>query len=700
MKNIVAVIPVLNEEATIETIIHQLRLQGIETICVVDNGSSDRTPFLAAQAGATVLHESRRGYGQACLRGIRSPQVAQAEWILFCDGDGSDDLSDLPKLLSLRSQYDFILGNRRSTASGRSQLTPIQNFGNWLATRLIHLGWGYAYEDLGPLRLIRRQTLEQFAMTNRDFGWTVEMQAKAAEHWQQNSLRICEQPVNYLPRQGGQSKISGTVRGSVKAGQVILATLAKLYWQKTGQVFWQRWQAFVRQKSMQQILLGAIALLMLVGSIWAVPNGDFLNDPNAVPHFWVAMGLMSIGFLASHSLSKVNRYWFWGLAIAPRLLLLAMYPGDDIWRYLWEGHLQNHGFNPYLLAPDADVLNHLRFDWWSKINHPDHAAIYPPVTQLGFRVLAALSPSVLLFKSAFVVADLGICRLLSCRFGYKASLIYAWNPLVIYSFAGGGHYDSWFLLALVAAWLNWDSPHSETEGKRRSPPNKLTLAKFKSVLWLGLSIATKWMSLPVLGFLAWRQVHSADISSTDEQTSHWRFKNWGKAIALLLLGILPFLIAALPFCQGWSCPVVPITSPFVSYGRSASLIPQWVTYLWPASVKLNWIYAVPLFISLLWGLRKFKSVGRFTEHYLITLMLLSPIIHAWYFTWLVPFAVSSRNWGIQLISISAFIYFALPYQLALGMESWSLSYWQQSILWGPFLLGLFLFGIQRQKNHN
>lgn len=715
MKDIVAIIPVLNEEATIATVIRQLQSHGLEHICVVDNGSGDRTPVLAEEAGATVLHEPQRGYGQACLRGIDSTLATEADWILFCDGDGSDDLSDLPNLLALRSEYDFILGNRRGTEAGRSQLTPVQNFGNWLATRLIRLGWGFRFEDLGPLRLIRRESLEQLAMANQDFGWTVEMQAKAADHHRKSGLRICERSVNYLPRQGGQSKISGTIRGSIKAGRAILGTLASLYWQKTG-------QAFFHHKFIQRILFVITASLIIIGSILAVPHGDFLNDVEAVPNFWIAMDLMCIGFVLSSALVKVNSYWFWGLAIAPRLIMMAMYPGDDIWRYMWEGHIQNYGFNPYVIPPIAETLSPLRLDWWPEINNAYHAAIYPPLTQVGFRILAALRPSILLFKTAFVAADLGICYLLSNRFGYRATLWYAWNPLVIYSFAGGAHYDSWFLLPLVAAWLQWDFPqanvnHQEkTKRKRRSPSSQQSPSlekvaggsqglqqvsqalqtfrispRFKSALFIGMSIATKWMSLPVLGFFAWRQLWSTETSNSGEQKSKRMFKNLRLAIALMLLGGLPFLLATLPFCDGLSCPVIPLSSKFVNDFSSASLIPQWIETTWFNEEKISRIYyAVPLMISLLWGMWHYKSVGRFTEHYLITLMMLSPIIHAWYFTWLIPFAVASRNWGTYFISLSALVYFALPYKIVSQIYSWTLEPWQLNLLWWPFLGGLLL----------
>lgn len=125
-----------------------------------------------------------------------------------------------------QSQYcDLIIGDRTATAAGRAALTPVQRFGNVLATTLIWIGWGYRYRDLGPLRLIRRSALDQIQMQDRGFGWTVEMQVRAIEC----RFRICELPVHYHCRQGGRSKISGTVRGSISAGIVILTTLGRLY---------------------------------------------------------------------------------------------------------------------------------------------------------------------------------------------------------------------------------------------------------------------------------------------------------------------------------------------------------------------------------------------------------------------------------------------------------------------------------------
>ncbi len=730
MADVLVIIPVLNEAETIAGVINSLQQQGLSQICVVDNGSCDRTADIATNAGAIVISEPRKGYGQACWSGLQTPEAVQAEWILFCDGDGSDDLSQLPDLLALRAEYALVLGNRRGTQQGRSQLTPVQNFGNWLATWLLKLGWGVRYDDLGPLRLIRKSALDQLEMRDRGFGWTIEMQAKAAEA----GFNICELPVNYRPRQGGKSKISGTVMGSVKAGRVILTTLAQLYWQKSLQQRGQkrgqkRVQKFIQsmQSVWAQRLLRSLSVVLLVaGSLWAVPQGDFLHDPQAVPQFWLAMGLMSVGYGLSWGLQTAPSRWFWAGAIAPRLILLAMHPGDDIWRYLWEGYLQTQGLNPYLIAPDDPEAMAFRFDWWSQINHPDHAGIYPPVAQLGFRLLASISssvspsvsPSVLLFKLSFVAADLSICWLLSRRFGHAATLLYAWNPLVIYSFAGGGHYDSWFLLLLVAAWLTSEQALL-TPLNAENNSGHWRWSAVGSALLLGLSIATKWMSLPVLGFLAWR-------------SRCWR---WHWAIGLGFIGLLPLTLALLPFSQDRLFAALPLTTDFVTYGRSAALIGPFIDSLWPTATQPDWlktngIYAVPLVAILLWNALRLDrthqrdspsspiepiepiepfsplepiepfsplepsepsnslDIGPFTERYLIALLLLSPIIHAWYFTWLVPFAVASRNWGIRLVSLSAFVYFALPHNLATGTAGWVLSPVQQGALWGPFIVGL------------
>ncbi|MGB3511313.1 MAG: glycosyltransferase family 2 protein [Microcoleaceae cyanobacterium] len=218
------IIPVLNEEDTIKNVIKSLQFYGFKNIMIVDNGSSDNSVEIAQKSGAKVIKEPIAGYGRACWRGIQQTPT-ECNWILFCDGDGSDDLKQLPKFLTATNKYDLILGDRRATKIGQAAMTPVQNFGNKLATFLIGLGWGYWYRDLGPLRLIRKSSLEKIRIQDRGFGWTVEMQARAIEC----GLKISEIPVGYRRRQGGRSKISGTIKGSFQAGIIILVTLGKLY---------------------------------------------------------------------------------------------------------------------------------------------------------------------------------------------------------------------------------------------------------------------------------------------------------------------------------------------------------------------------------------------------------------------------------------------------------------------------------------
>jgi glycosyltransferase involved in cell wall biosynthesis len=218
------VIPVRDEEATLAQVIGQLQGQGLRRIRVVDNGSRDRSAAIARELGAEVLSEPRPGYGRACWRGSGNLDPA-VRWLLFCDGDGGDPLEELPRFLDLLSNHDLLLGDRTATAAGRAALTPLQRWGNGLATALIALGWGFRYRDLGPLRLLRRSAFEAMGMRDRGYGWTLEMQVRAIEL----GLRVREIPVSHRPRLAGHSKISGRWGASMRAGRVILTTLAGLW---------------------------------------------------------------------------------------------------------------------------------------------------------------------------------------------------------------------------------------------------------------------------------------------------------------------------------------------------------------------------------------------------------------------------------------------------------------------------------------
>lgn len=224
------IIPAYNEEASIGLVVGELPPGWVREVIVCDNNSSDATAAVGAAAGATVVHEGRPGYGSACLRGLaeiaRRPPADQPDIVVFLDGDHSDYPEELPQLVAPLlgpAGHDLVIGSRALGQSEAGSMTPPQVFGNWLATNLIRLLYGYEFTDLGPFRAIRYPALRQLGMSDPDFGWTVEMQVRAAKA----GLRCTEVPVRYR-RRIGASKISGTVRGTVLAGHKILWTIFKL----------------------------------------------------------------------------------------------------------------------------------------------------------------------------------------------------------------------------------------------------------------------------------------------------------------------------------------------------------------------------------------------------------------------------------------------------------------------------------------
>ena len=218
------IIPVLNEEHGIARVLDDLPRADIQEILVVDNGSTDGTAAAARQRGARIVNEPRRGYGRACLAGIAAASAQPPEIVVFLDGDYSDDPSELPSLVEpiARGDAELVIGSRLRGERAEGALLPQAIVGNWIATSLIRLLYGFRFTDLGPFRAIRWQSLLDLDMEDETFGWTVEMQIKALRR----GLRVLEVPVRYRPRIG-TSKITGTVWGSTRAGLKILWTIAK-----------------------------------------------------------------------------------------------------------------------------------------------------------------------------------------------------------------------------------------------------------------------------------------------------------------------------------------------------------------------------------------------------------------------------------------------------------------------------------------
>lgn len=228
---IAAVIPALNESATIGDAVREVlavepllaEFDATIRVFVVDNGSTDRTAEFAAVAGATVVAEPVRGYGRACWAGVLA--AGGAEVVVLLDGDRSDVPWEMHRLLRplLADQAELVIGSRTLGDRAPGSLLPQQVVGNWIAARLLRLLFGVSVTDIGPFRVIRRQTLMTLGMREMTYGWSVEMIARAARQ----GYRVREVPVTYRARAAGSSKVSGNLRASVNAGARITAAILR-----------------------------------------------------------------------------------------------------------------------------------------------------------------------------------------------------------------------------------------------------------------------------------------------------------------------------------------------------------------------------------------------------------------------------------------------------------------------------------------
>ena len=219
------IIPALNESDAISKVIGDIP-DFVQEIIVVDNGSTDTTAEMAKNAGATVLHESKKGYGRACLKGLdylkNSDQ--KTDIVVFLDGDYSDYPEQMSDIITpiTDNNTDFVLGSRKRNLSEKGAMQPQQRFGNWLATRLMTLFFNSKFTDLGPFRAIKYEVLNSLDMRDQTYGWTVEMQLKILKQ----KSTYCEIPVKYRNRIG-VSKVSGTLKGTIFAGVKILSWIFK-----------------------------------------------------------------------------------------------------------------------------------------------------------------------------------------------------------------------------------------------------------------------------------------------------------------------------------------------------------------------------------------------------------------------------------------------------------------------------------------
>jgi hypothetical protein len=303
---------------------------------------------------------------------------------------------------------------------------------------------------------------------------------------------------------------------------------------------------------------------------------------------------------------------FWGTALALRLAMIGCPPADDLWRYIWEGEIQRHGINPYVTSPDAPALLPLRTEEWKRINHRETAAIYPPAAELLFRGLASVKQSPTLFKVVFVIADLmTVCVLLRlCRpatdggriisragftilsgskeaRAYETVAWYAWNPAVVYAFAGAGHYDSLMLLTVSGAFLILDRADFERTSRSSTPhgTEHPAASAWAAAALLGMAIALKIVPT----FL----VPAAALALRSQS-----------AVLLASAGI-PFALAY--FYGGLSVVLAPLAK-FADVTRFHDLF-WWLAeaVFGPNPFQRNWPFTVGIFVAsaiVVWAFRR------------------------------------------------------------------------------------------------
>ncbi len=358
---------------------------------------------------------------------------------------------------------------------------------------------------------------------------------------------------------------------------------------------------------------------------------------------------------------------FWIIAVTLRVVALPLAPSDDFWRYEWEGKIQNAGFNPYVLAPNDAQLAPLRaqFSDWNQINHREFSAIYPPGVELIFAALSKVSASELAYKVLFALADLAavglLLRLIGGATRHADAAWYAWNPLVVYSFAGAAHFDSLMIAPLLAGILFFVRSAAPNDSRRQ------WLFAILGATAMGIAISIKLIPLLLLPLCA--------------------VALGRRAIALVISVIIP---AGLSLLYGF--PRVPI---WQSLGRFIYVtrlndIFWWVIEdtVWPNRHQKNYHYNVIIIIAVvLISLVFIRNWKRGLLWAMGTALILSPVLHPWYCTWILPLAAWRRVYAWQVLSVTLFAYY-LFWDERLILLPWHAEPWLRGFILIPPIVAL------------
>lgn len=452
----------------------------------------------------------------------------------------------------------------------------------------------------------------------------------------------------------------------------------------------------MRDKLFWCALAAELALLALLPRF-----GDFSQSGNALKFVAIFLAAGLAYFLAVASLGTLakmpRRRIFWIAAIALRAAVFVMPPGDDLWRYVWEGCVQLHGENPYRHAPESAALAPLRDEDWTRINHREWPAIYPPGAEWLFAEMARVSTRPWFFKAVFTLADLGVVFLLTrINTGFarhRAAAWYAWNPLVVCAFAGAGHFDSLMLLPLTAAvWaLRRAMPLDAATGRAAWTWAALSAA------FLGVAISIKTVPVFLLPV--------------------WTFALGSRSVALALSVAIPWLLA-LPY-GGLAVVTKPLRD-FAAVTRFNDLV-WWIFNepFWPAAVKQTvnncWFHFLPWL-----GLNPYYENSRYTFLLAVAVcaisfflrrdwpramlwvlgavLILSPALHPWYVTWILPAACARKSlpWFVLSISVAVCL---LVWEAGPFWNAWEMNLPLRLAVLAPPLLALYFLKRKNEPAH-
>ncbi|CAN5368128.1 DUF2029 domain-containing protein [soil metagenome] len=430
-----------------------------------------------------------------------------------------------------------------------------------------------------------------------------------------------------------------------------------------------------------QLWLALLAEIILLATLHRFDDWRYATMPVKFVETAVLCGIAyfaATSFFAQLRAGRMTRVVFWSVALLLRLVALPLEPGDDIWRYQWEGRVQNAGFNPYLLAPNDERLAHLRAEFpdWSRINHRKFSAIYPPGTELVFRALSGAGSGVLGYKLLFAAADLGaialLLRLLGHRHRHADAAWYAWNPLVVYSFAGAAHFDSLMILPMLVGILCF------VRSRRTADSASQWRWAIFGALALGAAISIKLVPLLLLPACVFALGRRA----------------WAIALSLGLPALF-----SLPF----GFPGVPIwksLGQFIYVARLNDMF-WWIVEdtFWPNPHQKNYQYNVIIVVAVVivscifirnWKRGLFWAMG--------TALVLSPVLHPWYCTWILPLAAWRRVDAWQVLSVTLFAYY-LFWNERLFLLPWHSEPWLRGFILIPPIVAM-LFALRRKQEPN